>query len=336
MKPCIHCRRHVRRAESACPFCGAALLDATAPPAFATWGLGAAMLIACGPSAPPVEAGQSSSSSDSADTTGAGTSTTDIEDTTTAAPTTGGASTGDTTSCGDECTAADEATAFIYGAPVPDTTECDPFVQDCPDGQKCAPWADQGSAWNATKCVPVTGDKVPGDPCTAEGDGTSGLDDCEKGAMCWDVDAQGHGICVQQCTGSPEMPICAEAPEQGCAVVGVLNFCLDTCEPLIQDCPGDDLCLPVSGTYLCVLDASGETGAAFDPCEYQNACDKGLICLGPAAANECDQGATGCCLPMCSIANGGADCPGDGQECLATYDPQPPGFEDVGYCSLVR
>jgi hypothetical protein len=214
--------------------------------------------------------------------------------------------------------------------------ECDVFAQDCEDGEKCTAWAEGGgSAWNATKCVPVSGTKVPGDPCVAEGGGVSGLDDCEKGAMCWDVDAENNGICVQLCTGTEEMPMCAD-PDQGCAVVneGVLNICLDTCEPLVQDCPGDDLCLPVGGTYLCVLDASGDLGANFDPCEYANACDKGLICLGPAAATECDQGATGCCMPMCSIEGQGADCPGEGQACLAVYEPQPPGYEDIGYCSL--
>lgn len=333
MKPCVRCRRHVRRAESVCPFCGGALLDVSAPPVFAPWGLGAAMLFACGPSAPPVDAGESSSSS-SSDSTG----TTAVPGTTTAAPTATGASTGDASTCSAECSAADEAGGFIYGTAdvSPHPHECDVFAQDCADGQKCAAVAEGGgSAWNTTKCVPVTGDKVPGDPCTTEGGGVSGLDDCEKGAMCWDVDEEDHGVCVALCTGTPDMPLCDD-PDQACAVVneGALNLCLDTCDPLIQDCVGDDLCLPVSGTYLCVLDASGDAGATLDPCEFQNACDRGLICLGPAAANECDQGATGCCLPMCSIASGGVDCPGAGQTCLAIYEPQPVGFEDVGYCSV--
>ena len=40
MKPCIRCHRHVRRAEPRCPFCGAPLCDAPAPPPRAAWGLG--------------------------------------------------------------------------------------------------------------------------------------------------------------------------------------------------------------------------------------------------------------------------------------------------------
>lgn len=279
---------------------------------------------------PPAE------TSDSASETGGGSSgstgavdpskATDPDETTGAGPTSDSATTGA------------DPTGFIKPADGGGgTVECDVFAQDCENGQKCTAWAEGGgSSWNATKCVPVSGNKVPGDVCTAEGSGVSGLDDCEKGAMCWDTDAENKGVCVQLCTGTEEMPACSD-PDQGCAVVneGVLNICLDTCEPLVQDCPGDDLCLPVSGTYLCVLDASGaDAGKAFDPCEFANACDQGLICLNPAAATECDQGAKGCCLPMCSIEGGGADCPGKGQDCLAVYEPQPPGFEDVGYCSL--
>lgn len=213
--------------------------------------------------------------------------------------------------------------------------ECDVFVQDCPEDQKCAAWAnDGGNSWNSTKCVPLSGTKVPGDPCTTEGSGVSGLDDCEKGSMCWDTDEENKGVCVALCTGDQQNPECGD-PGTACAVVndGVLNLCLDRCDPLVQDCPGDDLCLPVDAAYVCVLDASGDEGAAFAPCEFANACDKGLVCLGPAAATECDQGAKGCCLPYCSIEEA-TGCPGQGQSCQAVFEPQPPGLEDVGFCSL--
>jgi hypothetical protein len=138
------------------------------------------------------------------------------------------------------------------------------------------------------------------------------------------------GVCVALCTGDQENPECGD-PSTACAVVndGVLNLCLDRCDPLIQDCAGDDVCIPVDAAYVCVLDASADQGAAFDPCEFAYACDKGLLCLGPAAATECDQGAAGCCLPYCSIAEG-TGCPGEGQTCQAVFDPQPPGLEDVG------
>jgi hypothetical protein len=78
--------------------------------------------------------------------------------------------------------------------------ECDTFVQDCPPGEKCTVWAsDGGSSWNATKCVAVVDDPSgPSEPCHVELSAVSGLDDCERGAPCWDVDPK---------TGStPEAP----------------------------------------------------------------------------------------------------------------------------------
>ena len=39
------------------------------------------------------------------------------------------------------------------------TIECDVFKQDCDPGEKCTAWAEGGGvAWNASKCVMVTGE----------------------------------------------------------------------------------------------------------------------------------------------------------------------------------
>jgi hypothetical protein len=274
-------------------------------------------------------------SSDGVSETGAGgpTGATTNDGPTGATTTTGDAPTSTTTS-GDDTSGSMTSFGVPFDVASDRPVVCDLWEQDCPEGQKCAVWADGGgSAWNATKCVPVAGDRLPGEPCMAES-GVSGLDDCIKGAMCWDVDARGQGVCLAYCVGTREMPACTE-PGFGCAYIGeVFNLCFPACDPLGQDCEAEGLCLPVSGTYLCTPDNSGDAGAVFDPCEFANACDKGLICLGPDAADECDQGETGCCRPMCSIAEGGAAWPGAGQDCLAVYEPQPPGYEDVGYCSL--
>jgi hypothetical protein len=250
--------------------------------------------------------------------------------------TTSPTSTGDPTSTGATSTtvAGDDTGGFIItpdgggGSP----SECDPYAQDCADGQKCTWWANNGgSVWNATKCVPIAEDPAQIDePCVAVGGGVSGEDNCDKGLMCWDVDAEGSGICIAFCLGSEREPTCP--PGYGCVAGRDLALCIDICDPLAQDCAGDDLCLPIDNTYLCVLDASGELGKLNDPCEYANACDKGLICLGPQAASECDQGATGCCQPMCHLNQ--PDCPGAGQICEPIYEPQPPLFEHIGYCTL--
>ena len=218
-------------------------------------------------------------------------------------------------------------------------TLCDVFQQDCPEGFKCAAKAEGGgSSWNTTTCAPVTGDGAPGNTCTAE-DGVNGVDDCRKGAMCWDVDKETHkGICVELCTGSEAAPMCSNESAFDCAVVneGVLNLCLPRCDPLLQDCAGDDLCIPVVDAFICVHDASGEGGQTFGACEFTNACDAGLLCLNPSAAVECDPNAGGCCLPMCDLSDMDAVCPGEGQSCMPLFGDglAPPEFVNVGICTL--
>src|SRR5690606_34162493 len=130
---------------------------------------------------------------------------------------------------------------------VPRCSMCDVWAQDCPEGEKCSAWAnDGGESWNATICVPVGEDK-PGEPCTAEGSPLSGHDSCELGAMCWDVDPETlEGTCVGLCDGSEDAPTCAE-PMTTCAITngGVLNLCLPTCDPFLQDCGQTESCVDV-------------------------------------------------------------------------------------------
>ncbi len=230
----------------------------------------------------------------------------------------------------------DGGSNFIPGGRDQGGPDCDIFAQDCPEGQKCAAWAsDGGNAWNTAKCVDITGDQKPGEACKAEGGGFSGEDDCVKGAMCWDVDAEGQGTCIPLCTGSADRPSCEEGLSCAEATDGVLSICLPLCDPLAQGCPGDDVCIPVGDAFVCVPDASGEEGQVFDACAVANGCDPGLVCAGSGAASECDQRVNGCCVPMCSIS-GMIGCPGVGQECLSLWGEgmAPPEFADIGYCAV--
>jgi hypothetical protein len=216
--------------------------------------------------------------------------------------------------------------------------ECDTFAQDCPAGFKCTVWAnDGGPAWNATRCVRVVPDPAAvGEPCTAEGSGASGIDDCALGGICWNVDERLQGTCADFCMGSPESPQCPE--DFLCAISsGPLALCLGTCDPLGDDCPDGEACYPVNESFTCSPDASGEFGAYGDTCEFINACDSGLICIGADAFGDC-VGGIGCCSPVCDVTamDPDAPCTSPGQGCQAWYrvGQAPAGYEDVGVCAL--
>ncbi|MBZ5708372.1 ribulose phosphate epimerase [Nannocystis pusilla] len=284
-------------------------------------------------------AGPPGTSAEPETTSGGGTYPGTFTATTPAEPTTG---VGPTSGVPDPtATGSDTTSLFIVEGDQGGIKECDLWTEDCPEGHKCMPYAnDGGSAWNATKCVQIVPDPDQfGEPCQAIGSGVSGEDTCDKHLMCWDIDLDTlQGTCTAMCVGSPEAPAC-EPPNTTCALSGdgVLILCIPNCDPLLQDCPEGDTCIssPNTGEFVCVLDASGEAGQVFDPCEYVNACDPGLICADATLADECDPQVIGCCLPFCdtSLAN---TCPGQGLECIPWFEEgaAPPGLENVGLCML--
>ncbi len=219
--------------------------------------------------------------------------------------------------------------------------ECDLWAQDCPKNEKCMPWAnDGGGSWNATRCSPIDDNPgQPGDTCTVEGSGVSGIDDCDIAAMCWDVDPKTNlGTCVAFCEGTEDAPLCSN-PDEGCSITndGVLILCLAFCDPLLQDCPEGNACYPENNGFFCSPDASGaEMGAIGDPCEFINVCDAGGWCAAAETVPDC-VGSAGCCAAYCDFSdpNATATCPA-GTECVAWYEEgsAPPGEEDIGVCIL--
>jgi hypothetical protein len=98
------------------------------------------------------------------------------------------------------------------------------------------------------------------------------------------------------------------------------------------------VCVPSpsnSDRFLCLFDDSGDEGQTFDPCELINGCDAGLLCAASILASECDQDASGCCLPFCDTTQPPA-CPGAMQQCLPWFadEPPPPGLENLGVCGI--
>ena len=230
----------------------------------------------------------------------------------------------------------DDGPGFVLPPDGGAANECDPKVQDCPKGQKCTAWAnDGGTFWNANRCVDASGDGVSGDVCQVEGSGVSGIDTCDVGFICMNTDEQGNGTCVKFCQGENED--CD--PGDICAIYndGVLPICLVGCDPLLQDCPQGQGCIDTpNGQFICFTDASGAMGTDGDPCppeDGENSCDPGYWC---------GQGSTGCmdvncCTPYCDLST--ADTCAAPDECVSFYgdpDSAPPEYVDVGVCVLPR
>lgn len=226
----------------------------------------------------------------------------------TAGPTDGGAnstSDGAATSSSDDGdpTAPDTGSAII-DEPDMGGWACDVWAQDCTTGFKCMACNDDGSSsWNSSCCTPIADEpKRPGEPCTVVGSGVSGVDDCELGAMCWDVDPVTlMGRCVAQCLGVEANPICAD-PCLSCSIYadGWLQLCHADCDPLIQDCSRGEACVPTGDSFVCAPDVSGDEGVIGDPCAFPNVCDPSLFCANQDAVPNCDS--TGCCAPFCDLS----------------------------------
>jgi hypothetical protein len=292
------------------------------------WGVWLWASVACGTAAPPVT-GEGSSTGAAAD----GTTTFD--------PTAGEAGSGQVltttgvagTSSGDGPIDGSDDVSFLLEPDGGGDNECDPTAQDCPRGQKCTAWAnDGGTFWNATRCVEVSGSNVAGDPCLVEGNGVSGLDDCDVGHICLNTNEENIGVCVAFCQGEDLQ--CASG--DACAVYndGVLPLCLQGCDPLLQDCPAGQSCIDTPNqTFICFSDASGANGADGDACppaDGENSCDPGQWC-GPNSAGCMD---VNCCTPYCDLSDPACTPP---DECVSFYGDvgaAPPGFEDVGVCVL--
>lgn len=194
---------------------------------------------------------------------------------------------------------------------------------------------DGGGTWDATRCSPVASDPgAPGELCTVSESVASGIDDCERGAMCWDVDPETlQGVCISTHTASASHQICPnpmDVPVEGAS--GVLLPCLARCNPLASNCGVGEGCYSVTPSrseFVCVADvAPDQSGAAGDGCEFINVCDPGLTCINGDLVPDCDS--PGCCSPFCDLDN--PECPA-GTDCHP-WDPPVvvPGQESVGIC----
>jgi hypothetical protein len=232
---------------------------------------------------------------------------------------------------GDATTTAGTTMGFVPDPGDMETAStCDPWTQDCPEGEKCVAYASAGMSWDANKCVPITGNGAEGDPCTYAG-AVESTDDCGAGTWCWNVNMDGVGTCTPFCDGTPDDPICD--PGQGCSIAndGSINICLQQCDPLLQDCEGENICFyDFSGNFVCAFGAGDiPTG---EPCGFINDCAAGGVCLDATTLPSCN-GAS-CCGAFCDLTD--PACATMGTECTAFFEEgtAPPGYEAVGVCII--
>jgi hypothetical protein len=221
---------------------------------------------------------------------------------------------------------------FVPEYDVWEVDECDSFMQDCPEGEKCVPYGSTGGTWDAHKCVPVTGDQAPGEPCTYGGV-VEATDDCDATSFCWDVmdiDGEAIGTCHLFCTGTADMPECP--PKSQCLISGsgVINLCIPTCDPILQDCGEGLACYWATG-FNCIF--TTQDIPVGEPCGFINDCAAGLGCLTAEVLPSCAGSA--CCAPWCQLGAGDQQCEVlPGTTCVSFFEEgmAPPGYEHVGVC----
>jgi hypothetical protein len=241
----------------------------------------------------------------------------------------------DTTDTNDSADDNTDGSLSFYAGPDVDLgqiSECDPFAQDCPEGEKCVPYASTGGNWDANKCVPVSGSGAAGDPCTYGGV-VEATDDCDENTHCWnvvDVDGMLVGECVPFCAGTADDPVCP--PGSACMIAneGSINLCIDQCDPLVQDCDEGLGCYWTNFDFLCVFET--QNVPLGEPCGFWNDCLAGLYCADAAALPEC--AGSSCCTEYCEFGNPMAMCSTPGTECVAFFEQgmAPEGYENVGVC----
>jgi hypothetical protein len=320
MHPCSTCKRHIRDRELSCPFCGTAQRS-TEPPSAVTLGAFALALAFLGTAA--CSADKSTADAAGSTTQGSSAEGSSTEGSTTVDDTSDSGMTSTETDTDDGPTDTSASSGSFYAGPTVDVgaeTQCDPFVQDCPDGEKCVPYAMSGESWDRNTCVPILGDGKPGDACSYDGPATA-TDDCDGSSLCW------NEVCTAFCKGSPDNPQCAEQTVCMISNAGSVTLCVDPCDPIAQDCADPWVCHWSDYGFVCMPE--DQKIPIGEPCVTMNDCVAGSGCVDASLVPDC-AGAS-CCAEYCSIAE--PLCATPGSECVSFFADDPPaGYEDIGIC----
>ncbi len=206
---------------------------------------------------------------------------------------------------------------------------CTFWKQNCVSDEQCVPAGAEGSTfWDTTWCTEVSGTKQPGEACVVQDSPLSGKDDCDVGAVCWNVDPGTlEGTCVSLCEGPPYDPQCPTGTLCAMTKPYLLAVCLPPCDPFNDPCPGGHACTAIGDTFGCAPTAP--TPVAFgEPCVHPNDCDLTLACVDGAMVHGC--AGERCCTALCDL--GAPVCPAGAQACGPFYEQAPDGLANVGLC----
>lgn len=276
--------------------------------------------------------------------------------------TTAGAETTTTTSPGtttdsDTSTATSPTAATTSTSEPPPTTtmtiddmgsvggQCNLFMQDCPADQKCTAWNEDGGPFpNGTRCVPVDlNPALPGEDCVVPGKFGDGIDNCDRGSICLDLENTGKATCVAYCTGNMDAPNCPK-PEDRCAFLfePTVPVCFSKCDPLLQDCSPGETCVPNEAAlgaphFVCMPRVFPDLGKYGDSCYALSGCDPGNLCIFGENLPTCKT--PYCCSVWCDLESPDSCLEYDDTlSCVPWFEQgaATPGYETVGICGIMQ
>lgn len=307
-------------------------------PWIGAWGLALGLLVGCS-DRPVGNDGVGGGSTTSATTGGASSGADGATGGTGAGP--GTSTSGVGTSTGSPDDSAGDC-PFICEPDLGDQIDCNVVAQDCPAGSKCVWYTPPqgGGRREAARCIEVTGDGAPFDPCTLPtGIGPEITDDCGASSFCLEVyGTADHGFCAPFYDPRTE---CSEYPGTYPAFENGSDFpaaCLHyECQPLLPgSCPAGMSCTfyPawLYGSMHC-WSVPDEVGLPLGAeCDF-GGCGEGHLCAPAEWLPDCV--GERCCAAWCDLDAPACATPGTSCEPFPVWNyHDDPGFESLGTCVL--